>query len=174
MEDRMVDPTSPRLWMAVAISICLGATNSFAADARPAKIAVAHFDFVDTSGEVQDQTARHEKQLRQFETEMRQRLAQDDDINLVALPCKADRCSLGNPGIDRLKSEARTTKARFLLAGGLHKMSTLIGWAKFVVVDLEKSGRTCDRLLTYRGDTEEAWRRAAKFGAEDVIRYCFH
>jgi hypothetical protein len=159
--------------MVMAISTCLGATNGFATDARPARLAVAHFDFVDTSGEVRDQTARHERQLGQFETEMRQRLSQDDDINLVTLPCKLDRCSLEDPGIDQLKREARTAKARFLLVGGLHKMSTLIGWAKFVVVDLEKSGRTCERLLTYRGDTEEAWRRAAKFGAEDVIKYCF-
>jgi hypothetical protein len=169
----MVSPTSYRLWIAAAISICLGATNGFAEDARPAKIAVAHFDFLDTSGEVQDETARHEKQLRQFETEMRETLSQDNAIDLVALPCKSDRCSLGDPGIDQLKKQAKTAKAQFLLVGGLHKMSTLIGWAKLVVVDLEKSGRTCDRLLTYRGDTEEAWRRAAKFSAEDVIRNCF-
>lgn len=169
----MIGPKGLRPWMAVAISIGLAATNSFAADARPARIAVAHFDFLDTSGEVRDQTARHEKQLRQFETEMRQILSQDSDIDLVALPCKADRCSLGDPGMEQLEREAKAAKARFLLAGGLHKMSTLIGWVKLVVVDLEKNGRTCQRLLTYRGDTEEAWRRAAKFGAEDIIRNCF-
>jgi hypothetical protein len=159
--------------MAVAISICLGATNGFAADARPARIAVAHFNFLDTSGEARDQTARHEKQLRQFETEMRQTLSRDSDIDLVALPCRSDRCSLGDPGMEQLEREAKAAKAQFLLAGGLHKMSTLVGWAKLVVFDLEKSGRTCQRLLTYRGDTEEAWRRAAKFGAEDIIRNCF-
>jgi hypothetical protein len=159
--------------MAVAISMCLGATNGFAANARPVRIAVAHFDFLDTSGEVRDQTARHEKQLRQFETEMRQTLSRDSDIDLVALPCRSDRCSLGDPGMEQLEREAKAAKAQFLLAGGLHKMSTLVGWAKLVVFDLEKSGRTCQRLLTYRGDTEEAWRRAAKFGAEDIIRNCF-
>ena len=169
----MVNPTRPGVWMAVAISIGLGATNSLAQEARPAKIAVAHFDFLDTSGEAQDKTARHEKQLRQFETEMRQVLSQDKAIDIVALPCKPDRCSLGDPGLDQLKRQAKAANAQFLLAGGLHKMSTLIGWAKLIVVDLEKSGRTCDRLLTYRGDTEEAWRRAAKFGAQDVIRHCF-
>lgn len=170
----MIGPTDPRLWMVVAISICLGTTSSFAADARPARIAVAHFNFLDTSGEVRDQTARHEKQLRQFETEMRQTLSRASDIDLVALPCRSDRCSLGDPGMEQLEREAKAAKAQFLLAGGLHKMSTLVGWAKLVVFDLEKSGRTCQRLLTYRGDTEEAWRRAAKFGAEDIVRNCFH
>ena len=169
----MAGSTSPKLWMAVAISICLGATSSIAANARTARLAVAHFDFLDTSGEVRDQTVRHEKQLRLFETEMRQTLSRDNGIDLVALPCKPDRCSLGNPGMEQLEKEARAAKARFLLAGGLHKMSTLIGWAKFVVFDLKESGRTCQRLLTYRGDTEEAWRRAAEFGAKDVIRNCF-
>jgi hypothetical protein len=153
--------------------MCLGATNGFAANARPARIAVAHFDFLDTSGEVRDQTARHEKQLRQFETEMRQTLSRDSDIDLVALPCRSDRCSLGDPGMEQLEREAKAAKARFLLAGGLHKMSTLIGWVKLVVVDLEKGDRTCHRLLTYRGDTEEAWVRAARFGAKDIIRNCF-
>jgi hypothetical protein len=170
----MARPAISILWAALAIMTGLGTGNSFARDGHSTVIAVAHFYFVDTSGEVDDQKVRHENQLRLFDTELRKTLSADERLELIALPCGSDRCSLDNPGIDRLASQARTANARYLLAGGIHKMSTLVGWAKFIVYDLENSGRICDRLLTYRGDTAEAWRRAAEFGAKNVIRACFH
>jgi hypothetical protein len=160
--------------MALAVSIGLGVTSSFAGDAQRTGIAVAHFYFLDTSGEVQDQRARHEKQLRQFETTLQKTLSEDSRLKPSALPCGSGPCTLDDPGADRLISRAREADARYLLAGGIHKMSTLIGWAKFTVFDLENAGRVCNRLLTYRGDTPEAWRRAAEFGAKDLIRACFH
>jgi hypothetical protein len=51
-------------------------------------------------------------------------------------------------------------------------MSTLVGWVKFAVLDLSENKPLCDRYLTYRGDTDEAWRRAAAFTARDVGKYC--
>lgn len=159
--------------MVALISLCFGAGGSFAKDAAAAKVVIANFDFVDTSGEIKDQTARHETQLHDFESVLRETLSKQSGIDPVAMACEAGRCSLAEPGIDQLLRQAKAANARYLLAGGLHKMSTLVGWAKFVVFDLEKSGQVCERLLTYRGDTAEAWRRAAKFSAEDIIRYCF-
>jgi len=155
------------------VLICLGATSGFARDMTPTRIAVAHFDFVDTSGEVKDQKARHEELLRLFETELQQTLTQDDRLELVALTCGSGRCSSADPGVARLASQARAANARYLLAGGVHKMSTLVGWAQFTLFDLENNRVACDRLVTYRGDTTEAWRRAGKFGAKDVLRACF-
>ncbi|WP_378950671.1 DUF2380 domain-containing protein [Mesorhizobium sp. ANAO-SY3R2] len=169
----MVRPTISALRVAVAVFMFLGVASSFAKDGQPIEIAVAQFYFVDTSGEVEDQKARHENQLRQFETELQKTLSADNRLEIAALPCGSDRCSLENPGIDTLRRQAKTANARYLLAGGIQKMSTLVGWAKITVFDLEDSNRVCDRLFTYRGDTEEAWRRAAEFGAKNVIKACF-
>ena len=166
-------PTVSVIGMAAVVSLCLAGADSFSRDAQPTALAVAHFFFVDTSGEAEDQMLRHEKQLRAFETELRQTLSADGHLEVVALPCEADRCSLDDPGMDELASQAKTANAKYLLAGGIHKMSTLVGWARITVFDLENSGRVCSRLLTYRGDDAEAWRHAARFGAKDVIRACF-
>ncbi len=61
---------------------------------------------------------------------------------------------------------------RFLLVGEVHKTSTLVGWIKFAVLDLRGKTTTCDRFLTYRGDTDEAWHRAAEFAGRDIGRNC--
>ena len=71
-----------------------------------------------------------------------------------------------------LAAQARAADAKYLLVGEVHKMSTLVGWVKFAVLDLEANKPLCDRYLTYRGDTDEAWRRAAAFTARDVDKYC--
>jgi hypothetical protein len=47
-------------------------------------------------------------------------------------------------------------------------MSTLIQWAKVQVVDLQTDKPVFDRLLTFRGDTDEAWQRAEAFIVEQV------
>ena len=62
--------------------------------------------------------------------------------------------------------------ATLLLVGEVRKTSTLVGWMKFAVLDLSRKVATCDRFLTYRGDTDEAWRRAARFAADDIRRHC--
>lgn len=173
MEATAMRSTIAISWVASAAFMWLFPAGSFAKDADPIRITIAHFDFVDTSGEVQDQTAKHDQQIRLFAEQLQKTLGEDGRLEIVALPCGSQHCSLADPGLDRLKREARTTSARYILAGGVHKMSTLIGWAKFVVLDLENDGRICDRLLTYRGDTLEAWRRAADFGGKDVVKACF-
>jgi hypothetical protein len=48
-------------------------------------------------------------------------------------------------------------------------MSTLIQWAKIQIVDEEQGQIVLDRLITFRGDTEEAWQKAESFIARDVI-----
>ena len=157
----------------IAGLLAFGTAGSLAEKAGPVPVAVAHFDFLDTSGEVVDQKIRHGELLVEFEADLRQMLKQAGNIELVALPCGSGRCSLDDPGPGKLASLARMAGARYLVTGGVHKMSTLIGWAKFRVFDLQDDSRVCDRLVTYRGDTQEAWRRAARFGGRDVIRACF-
>ncbi|MER9328559.1 DUF2380 domain-containing protein [Mesorhizobium sp. M0488] len=118
-------------------------------------LAVAGFSFKDTSGEVRDQTAEHAARLKAFGAVLHDDLSASPKIDLVALPCEADRCG----DLGSIATQARAASAKYLLVGEVHKMSTLIGWVKFVVLDLSENKPVCDRYLTYRGDTDEAWRR---------------
>ena len=42
-------------------------------------------------------------------------------------------------------------------------MSTLIQHSKVQVVDLETNKLVFDRLISFRGDTDESWQRAERF-----------
>lgn len=141
------------------------------AGAEPA-LATVKFDFRDTSGEVRDQTAEHEARLDLFDAALRAGLSEGRKVRPVAMACGSAECSLRKFGIEALSKEARTAGARYLLVGEVHKMSTLVGWVKFAVLDLDDNKATCDRYLTYRGDTDEAWRRAARFAAKDIAKSC--
>jgi hypothetical protein len=150
-----------------------GSWTGEAAEPAPVTVAVAGFDFVDSAGEAADQASRHAQQIAAFEEIVGQELAASRKFAVKALSCGQPRCTMEDPGVDRLAAAARSGGARYLLVGSLHKMSTLIGWAKLVIVDLDHEGRVCDRLLTYRGDTAEAWRHAAGFSARNLLQHCF-
>ena len=65
-----------------------------------------------------------------------------------------------------LQKAARAAGAKLVLLGGVHKMSTLVQWAKIQIAD-EEQGQV--RLLTFRGDTDEAWQKAESYVARDVL-----
>lgn len=139
---------------------------------EPSTLAIAGFDFQDTSGETPDRTAEHAARLQAFEATLRDRLAEDTKIDPVPLDCGTDPCTLATPGLDILAAQAKAAGRRYLLFGTIHKMSTLVGWVQFAVLDLIADKSLCERRLTYRGDNDEAWQRAAKFVARDVDRHC--
>jgi Protein of unknown function (DUF2380) len=150
--------------MAGAIALLAGSAGA----AEVPRLAVAGFSFKDTSGEVRDQTAEHAARLKAFDAVLNGDLAASPDIDPVALPCEAGQCG----DLGALAAQAKAASARFLLVGEVHKMSTLVGWVKFAVLDVDGNKPVCDRHLTYRGDTDEAWRRAAAFTARDVQKHC--
>jgi hypothetical protein len=49
-------------------------------------------------------------------------------------------------------------------------MSTLVQWAKIQIADEEQGQVVFDRLLTFRGDTDEAWQKAESFIVRDVLQ----
>lgn len=148
------------------------ASAAFADVVEPATLAVADFEFKDTSGEVRDQTAEHQARLKAFGVTLQDALSDNKKIDLVALPCQAEQCTIKDPGLVDLSKQAKTARAKYLLIGQMHKMSTLVGWVKFAVLDLNNNKAVCDRYLTYRGDTDEAWRRAAEFTVRDIEKHC--
>ena len=131
-------------------------------------VVVADFDYSDTSGEVADQRAEHAARVKAFAGLLRDRLAGDGKYKVLHLDCAKAACSLGSMGADDLVAAARNVDAQLLIYGGIHKMSTLITWGSVQVVDVRQKQLLLNRLFSFRGDTDEAFHRAAKFISETL------
>ena len=139
------------------------------AQTKPPAIAVAELQYSDSSGEVIDQSADHLRRLREFEAAMRTDLAASGKIRSAVLECPPNACSVGDVDADRLAGKAQSAGADYLLIGRVHKMSTLVQWAKFDLIDVKARTVVFDRLVTFRGDNDEAWRRAEIFMVRDIL-----
>jgi hypothetical protein len=141
-----------------------------AEDAKPRAKAVAVIDFayVDTSGEPRDQIREHEARLAGFMAAVRANLAKSGAYRVVAPKCASEPCSVNTPG-ENLLAAARAAGADIVLVGGVHKMSTLVQWAEIESFDAASGRSLGKKLFTFRGDSDEAWRRAEKFIMDDAL-----
>jgi hypothetical protein len=130
-------------------------------------VAVIDFDYLDTSGEPRDQRAEHEARLAAFMSDFRTDLAKGGDFRVVAPKCGADPCS-SKSQVEPLLVAARDSGADILLLGGVHKMSTLVQWAQVEAIEAGSGRVLFNKLFTFRGDTDEAWRRAENFMIEEM------
>jgi len=158
-----------RRLVAPAISCaCLAFGPSLAA-ADPVALAIANFDYDDTSGEVRDQSAEHATRLEDFTRLIGNQLSASGQYEIVTLNCPKARCSAATMDAGSLTEAARQSGARLLLYGGIHKMSTLIQFGKAQVVDLETDKLVFDRMISFRGDNDAAWQHAGAFLAKDLL-----
>ena len=135
-------------------------------------IALANFDFLDTSGEPRDQSEEHQKRLLNFSTYLRQQLADSAKFEVVTLSCRSSQCTGTDPGFVALSKMAKQAGAQYLVIGIIRKSSTLIGWVEYSVLGVEDNRSLCGELITYRDDTDESWRRAARFSAGQIASRC--
>ncbi|KRR24070.1 hypothetical protein CQ14_15070 [Bradyrhizobium lablabi] len=132
-------------------------------------LAVAEIYYVDTSGEVIDQSADHRRRLRDFEAALRSDMAASGKIANAALECPPNACSVGDIDDGQLLRKAKEAGATHLLIGRFHKMSTLIQQAKFDVIDVKARKVVFDRYISFRGDNDAAWQRAESFLARQIL-----
>ena len=168
--NRMI-PVAACAALLIALAGAFAVRHAAAAASGVVPVAVANFDYRDTSGEVKNQTAQHEKRMRLFDKLLRDRLAADGNYKLRRIDCKNKKkqgCSAGNMDPDALIEAARHAGARLLIYGGIHKMSTLIQWGNVQVLDLRDRKLLLDRTFTFRGDTDKAFRKAAEFIAQTL------
>jgi hypothetical protein len=151
---------------AACATMAWGAATSAAKP--PGAIAIAGFDFIDTSAEVQDQRPEHERRLLEFGAALLQKLSA---LSFHAIPvsCGKPVCSVASLGPDGLVAAAKAQDAHYLVYGGVHKFSTLVQWMKIEMLDLQTGKVVASKLMTFRGDTDEAYRRAADFTMDDVL-----
>jgi hypothetical protein len=150
----------PALW--------LSTVDLLAAEHDAIPVAVADFDYNDTSGEVADQRTEHAKRVKAFADLLRERLAEEGKYKVLRLDCAAAICSGDSIGADDLVAAALKADARLLIYGSIHKMSTLIQWGTVRVVDVREKQLLLNRLFSFRGDNDEAYRKAAKFIGETL------
>jgi hypothetical protein len=136
---------------------------------EPVAVAVADFDYIDTSGEVLDQERVHAQRLRALAQQVREGLDHSGRYRVVTLACDPAPCSVGRTDPAELLAKARAVGARLLLYGGIQKMSTLIQYGNAQVVDLDADRLVFNRNISFRGDNDEAWRRAAQFLVSDLV-----
>lgn len=121
-------------------------------------LAFTTFEFKDTSGEVRDQTADHERRMTAFMTRLKEELGKGDKFELTEVACADPQC---RP--DDTIAKAREEHKPFVVFGALQKTSTLVLWAKVDVVDSTTSNVVFTRWITFRGDTDEAWGRTGRY-----------
>jgi hypothetical protein len=138
------------------------------ARAAPA-LAIAALDYTDTSGEVRDQRPEHARRLKAFTESLHSDLAASGKLRVVPLDCPPAHCPASSSPPAELAAAAGRAGAAYVLAGGVHKMSTLVQWAKVEIRDVGTQKIVFDRLLTFRGDDDAAWRRAEEFLARDIL-----
>jgi hypothetical protein len=164
MRDLFLAVLGALLWLAPSC----GKAEDGGAKARSAAVAVIDFDYVDTSGEARDQRGEHEARLANFMRALKGDLAQGGSFRLVTPTCAPAPCSLAGSTVSSLLAAARDVGADILLIGGVHKMSTLVQWAKIEAIDPKTERVLFDRLFTFRGDTDDAWRRAEAFIVDEI------
>ncbi len=135
----------------------------FSAARAALPIVVVDFDFYDTSGEARDQTAEHARRMNAFVSILRDRLSQTPEYDVVEWQCPESSCTAGTLAAEDLAKSARNAGASRLIFGGIHKMSTLVQLGKVFVIDLDSDRVVLQRSFTFRGDTDQAFDRAAEF-----------
>ena len=142
-----------------ALSLQSGVSSA----AAPIAVAVADFDYFDTSGEVVDQSAEHRARVASFATLLRDNLAAQGDYRVVPIECPDHPCTANTMSQDLFVAAARKAGARLVVYGGIRKMSTLVQWGEIQLLDLEAERLLMRRTVTFRGDNDAAYRHAADF-----------
>jgi Protein of unknown function (DUF2380) len=145
------------------VTVLAGLLLAAGARSQPQTIAIAGFDYTDTSGEVRDQSAEHAARLADFLRTLQAGLGG----RAVILDC-APTCTAGVTAPDVLLERSRETGATLLVYGGIHKVSTLIQQAVVQMVDIRQNRLVLDRRISFRGDTDDSWRHAASFTATSL------
>ncbi|SMC99767.1 Protein of unknown function [Fulvimarina manganoxydans] len=160
----------------VGLALALSLTEAVpalaqAAENSRASVAVIGFDYSDSSGELEDQSAEHAERVAAFRRQLRDGIIASERFEAVELPCvETSGCTRGSARADHLLKEAREAGADYLVFGSIHKMSTLVGSGRVDVLDVERDRILIDRILSFRGDNDDAFARAAGFAAKDIVK----
>jgi hypothetical protein len=133
-------------------------------------LAVTAPSYIDTSGEPRNQVADHARRVELFADPLRADLATSGKFRITPLDCQPLPCTAATSDPAQLIAKAKQAGVAYLLIGGIHKMSTLVQWAKFDILDVNTQSVVFERLLTFRGDNDAAWKQAATFLEGEILQ----
>jgi Protein of unknown function (DUF2380) len=158
--------------MATLMTLCAIAATSSPSTRSPAAapiaVAVADFDYFDTSAEIADQSAEHQARVASFANLLRENLAALGDYRVVPIECQNSPCTATSLSQELFIAAVRKAGARLVVYGGIRKMSTLVQWGEIQLLDLEAEKLLMRRTVTFRGDNDAAYRHAANFVGEQL------
>jgi hypothetical protein len=152
--------------LAGGLAVVAPATMVHAADVQ--RVALADFYYLDTSGEPGDRDKEHQDRVDLFETVLREELAATGRFEIVPLECTMPKCGVGTLSVEDAVDAADRLHADYVLLGAIQKISTLVGTGRLDLVDVPQRRSAMSRVLSFRGDSDEAFRRAAEFSARNV------
>ena len=133
------------------------------ARAAAVRVAVADFDYTDSSGEVTDQRTAHAERLRALKAAIIDTLKKNPRFAAAPLSCSAPPCSADKLDQSGIVAAAKAQDAQYVIFGGVRKMSTLIQWGEVGVMDTATGKAALSRTITFRGDSDDSWQHAADF-----------
>jgi hypothetical protein len=151
--------------LAAAGLILVSAAACRAGDTSPVAV-IMPFGFVDTSGEVRDQSAEHRARLDRMAEDLATTIARAGAYRVVATPPDVASCAPTDSAC--LLAGARRAGVDLIIAGTLQKVSTMATQLWAAVFDAKDGKRLLYRQLTFRGDTDQAWDRATSFLAQEI------
>ena len=156
--------------LAIAAALPIGAPAGATSPAgEPIAVAVFEFDYADTSGEARDQQKEHAARLQRFAEGLRQDLAGSGKYRIVYPTCDAAACTAAGSDPSVLVDSARQAGAQLVIFGGLHKMSTLVQWAKLQALDLQSDKIVFRQADHLPGRNVKSWRQVESFVARELI-----
>ena len=128
----------------------------------------------DTSGETPPHTQEHKDRLAALTRYLSQMLAADGLYTVIdptPIAAAIDKASASQPldacnGCER--DLARQVRAERVLIGRVDKVSTLIGSLRLNIEDVATGRSVFGRVLSFRGDTDDAWQHAVRFFVRDL------
>jgi hypothetical protein len=142
------------------------AAPTSAEEAAPSLVLMP-FTFVDTSGEPRNQTVDHEARLTRMSAEIGKDLEAGGLYRVIAMPPELKACEATDS--ECILAASRRAGVDRLLVGTLQKVSTMAtqGWVG--LFDASTGMRLFYRQLTFRGDNDQAWDRAASYLSKDIL-----
>ena len=134
---------------------------------QPKTVAIDDFVYLDASNEPTDQTAVHQKRLQAFMAALRGDVSADPRFQLISSACAPACAGDGSGFADRIRAAAQGG-AKILIIGKIHKLSTLVQGARAAAIDTDTGRIVLAKLLSFRGDSDEAWQRAESFVSEEI------
>ena len=124
-------------------------------------VIILPFSFFDTSGEPRDQRADHTARLSAMTGELGTGLESTGLYHLLPATGTVIACDRGDTAC--ILKRSGEAGAALIMTGAVQKVSTMASDLWVGAFDVASGRRVFYRQLTFRGDTDDAWRHATSF-----------